>query len=107
MTGYNVRLREPPRIRICLVQANLGKIIPKALCPAAKRALSLLPEKRCEIAEKQLKRDRIRPNPLEYFFEVLCIFAVIFYAEARGDNKPDRYFRKFNYISRILIKNFI
>jgi len=51
------------------------------------RALSLLPEKRAEIAEKQLKRDRISPNPLEYFFEVLFIsifiFAVIFYAEIR------------------------
>jgi len=36
MTGYNIRLRAPPRIR--LVQANLGNIIPKAVCPAAKRA---------------------------------------------------------------------
>jgi len=35
------------------------------------RALSLPPEKRSEIAEKQLKRDRISPDPLEYFFGAL------------------------------------
>jgi len=70
MTGYNVRLREPPRIRICLVQANLGNIILKAVCPAAK---PLPQEKRCEITEKQLKRDRISPNPLEYFLKC-CSF---------------------------------
>jgi len=29
MTSYNVWLREPLRIRICLVQANLGKISPR------------------------------------------------------------------------------
>jgi len=86
MTGYNVRLRASPRIRIFSFQANLGNIILTAVCPATK---ALPPEKRAEIAEKQLKRDGISPNPLEYFFEVLCIlifiFAVIFYAETRGN----------------------
>jgi len=86
MTGYNIRRREPPRIRIFPFQANLGNIILKAVCPAAK---PLLLEKHSEIAEKQLKRDRISPNPPEYFFEALFIsifiFAVIFYyAEIRG-----------------------
>jgi len=38
----------------------------------------LPPEKRSKIAEKQLKRDGISPNPLEYFFEVLCILIFIF-----------------------------
>jgi len=43
MTSYNVRLRAPPRIRIFPFQANLGKIILKAVDPAAK---PLPPEKR-------------------------------------------------------------
>jgi len=63
----------------------LGKIILKAVDPAAE---ALPPEKRCEITEKQLKRDGISPNPLEYFlgalFILIFIFAVIFYAEIRG-----------------------
>jgi len=63
----------------------LGNIILKAVCPAAK---PLPPEKRAETAEKQLKRDGISSNPLEYFFEALFIsiftFAVSFYAEVRG-----------------------
>jgi len=75
MTGYNIRLREPPRIRIFPFQANLGNIILKAVCPAAK---PLPPEKCSEIAEKQLKRDGISPNPLEYFFGVLFILISIF-----------------------------
>jgi len=75
MTGYNLRLREPPRSRICLVQANLGNIVPKAVCPAAK---PLPPEKRSEIAEKQLKRDGISSNPLEYLFRSAVHFDIHF-----------------------------
>jgi len=41
-------------------------------------ALSLPPEKRAEIAEKQLKRDGISPNPLEYLFRSAVHFDIDF-----------------------------
>jgi len=81
MTSYNVRLLQSPRIRICLVQANLNNIILKTICSAAK---PLPPEKRSEIAEKQLKRDGISPNPLEYFFRSTVHFDIDFCCNLLG-----------------------
>jgi len=45
------------------------------------RTLSLPLEKRAEIAEKQLKRDGISSNPIEYFFWIAVHFDIHFFCK--------------------------